>query len=174
MDISPKVATQREPEPIDIRIPERRRLHADQFETLFGALQHQELSDILRRQPELRQTGTKDTRIRTLWEAQLSEETLLSELTNRQLEEILQRLGLRISGTKNARMDRIVTHFEQALPATAMIATGYKGYSQSLQSPPDNMPIQKSWPIKLHFDRRLPILRPRYNLGSTSSCMQAD
>jgi hypothetical protein len=109
---------QREPEPIDVRTPERRRLEAAQFETLFGALQHQELSDILRRQPELRQTGTKETRIRTLWDAQLSEETLLSELTNRQLEEILQRLGLRISGAKNARIDRIVAHFEQATPPT--------------------------------------------------------
>jgi hypothetical protein len=108
---------QREPEPIDIPIPERRRLQVAQFETLFGALQHQELSDILRRQPELRQTGTKDIRIHTLWEAQLSEETLLTELTNRQLEEILQRLGLRISGAKNVRIDRIVAHFEQATPA---------------------------------------------------------
>jgi|GEM_PF-1233258 len=111
---------QREPEPIDIRIPERRKLQADRFETLFGALHHQELSDILRRQPDLRQTGTKDTRIHTLWEAQLSEETLLSELTNRQLEEILQRLGLRISGTKDARIDRIVANFEQALSANVM------------------------------------------------------
>jgi len=107
---------QREPEPIDVRIPEVRRLQGAQFETLFGALQHQELSDILRRQPELRQTGTKETRIRTLWEAQLSEETLLSELTSRQLEEILQRLGLRISGAKNARIDRIISHFGQLTP----------------------------------------------------------
>jgi hypothetical protein len=108
---------QREPEPIDIRIPEVRRLQGAQFETLFGALQHQDLSDILRRQPELRQTGTKETRIRTLWDAQLSEETLLSELTNRQLEEILQRLGLRISGAKNARIDRIISHFGQLTPS---------------------------------------------------------
>lgn len=108
---------QREPEPVDVRTPEVRRLQGVQFETLFGALQHQELSDILRRQPELRQTGTKETRIRTLWDAQLSEETLLSELTNRQLEEILQRLGLRLSGAKNARMERIVAHFERA-PST--------------------------------------------------------
>jgi hypothetical protein len=107
---------QREPEPIDVRIPEVRRLQGAQFETLFGALQHQELSDILRRQPELRQTGTKETRIRTLWEAQLSEETLLSKLTSRQLEEILQRLGLRISGAKNARIDRIISHFGQLMP----------------------------------------------------------
>ena len=66
--------------------------------------QHQELSDILRRQPDLRQAGTKETKIRTLWEAQLSEATFLGELTNRQLEEVLQRLGLKISGAKNARM----------------------------------------------------------------------
>jgi hypothetical protein len=108
---------QREPEPIDVRIPEVRRLQGAQFETLFGALQHQDLSDILRRQPELRQTGTKETRIRTLWEAQLSEETLLGELTNRQLEEILQRLGLRFSGAKNARIDRIISHFGQLTPS---------------------------------------------------------
>jgi hypothetical protein len=108
---------QREPEPIEVRMPEVRRLQGAQFETLFGALQHQELSDILRRQSELRQTGTKETRIRTLWEAQLSEETLLSKLTGRQLEEILQRLGLRISGAKNARIDRIISHFGQLTPS---------------------------------------------------------
>jgi hypothetical protein len=108
-----------EPDTVVVRIPESRRLQSDQFETLFGALQHQELSDILRRQPDLRQTGTKETRIHTLWEAQLSEATLLGELTNRQLEEILQRLGLRISGAKKARIERIVTHFEHALPTVA-------------------------------------------------------
>jgi hypothetical protein len=107
---------QHEPEPISVRMPELRSLQGAQFETLFGALQHQELSDILRRQPELRQTGTKETRIRTLWEAQLSEETLLSELTNRQLEEILQRLGLKISGAKNARIERIISHFGALTP----------------------------------------------------------
>jgi ribosomal protein L40E len=105
-----------EPETIEVRIPETRRLQEAQFQTLFEALQHQELSDILRRQPELRQTGTKETRIRTLWEAHLSENTLLGELTNRQLEEVLQRLGLRISGAKHARIERIVAYFELAIP----------------------------------------------------------
>jgi hypothetical protein len=109
-----------EPDTVEVRIPESRRLQSDQFDTLFGALQHQELTDILRQQPELRQTGTKETRIRTLWNAQLSENTLLSELTNRQLEEILQRLGLRISGAKIARIERIVTHFEHVIPNYAI------------------------------------------------------
>src|SRR5688500_2147058 len=64
---------QREAEPVEVRLPEPRRLPPAQFESLFNALLHQELSDILRHQPELRQSGTKEMRIRTLWEAQLSE-----------------------------------------------------------------------------------------------------
>jgi hypothetical protein len=107
-----------EPDTVVVRIPESRKLQREQFETLFGALQHQELSDILRQQSELRQTGTKEMRIHTLWDAHLSEKTLLSELTNRQLEEILQRLGLKISGAKNARIERIVMHFEEVQPVT--------------------------------------------------------
>lgn len=103
---------QREEEPPEVRVAEARRLQQAQFVTLFGALLNQELSDILRRQPELRQTGTKETRIRTLWEAQLSEVTLLRELMNRQLEDVLHRLGLRLSGSKSARIERLIEHFE--------------------------------------------------------------
>jgi hypothetical protein len=101
----------REEEPVLVRQPEPRRLAHPQFETMFSALTHQELSDILRCQPELRQTGTKEIRIRTLWDAQLSEMTLLGELMNRQLEDILHRLGLRLSGSKSTRLERIVDHF---------------------------------------------------------------
>src|SRR5262245_32771508 len=103
------------PEPA--RIQEPRRLNQDQFETLFSALLHQELSDILRRLPDLRQTGTKEIRIRALWEAHLSESTLLGELMNRQLEDVLHRLGLRIGGSKNVRIERIISHFSYAMPS---------------------------------------------------------
>lgn len=110
----------REEDTTEVRIPEPRRLQSGQFQMLFGVLQHQELSDILRQQPYLRQAGTKEAKIRTLWEAQLSEATFLSDLTNRQLEEVLQRLGLKISGAKHARIERLVAHFEQ----TPSIAEG--------------------------------------------------
>ena len=102
---------QRVEEPPEPPRREPRRLMQSQFETLFNGLLHQELSDILRRLPELRQTGTKETRIRTLWEAHLSEMTLLSELMNRQLEDLLHRLGLRLSGSKQARIERLIDHF---------------------------------------------------------------
>jgi zinc-ribbon domain len=107
---------QRDEEPVEVRLPEPRRLSQCQFETLFNALTHQELSDILRREPDLRQTGTKETRIGTLWDAQLSETTLLGELMNRQLEDILHRLGLRLSGSKTARLERIIEHFGGTQP----------------------------------------------------------
>ncbi len=103
--------------PPETRLPEARQLDQGRFETLFGALHHQELSDILRRRPELRQTGTKETKIRTLWVAQLSEMTLLSELMNRQLEDVLHRLELRLAGSKNARIERLVMHFRSSSPA---------------------------------------------------------
>jgi hypothetical protein len=90
---------------------EVRKLTRMQFETMFNVLQHLELSDILRRFPSLKQTGTKETRIATLWDAQLAESTLLGELMNRQLEEILYRVGLRVSGSKDARIERIIGHF---------------------------------------------------------------
>jgi hypothetical protein len=102
---------QREEEPAPPPRLEPRRLDYDRFATMFSSLLQQELTDILRRFPELKQTGTKEARIRTLWEAHLAEQTLLGELMNRDLENILHRLGLRLSGSKNDRIDRIVGHF---------------------------------------------------------------
>lgn len=105
---------QREEEPVEPPRREPRRLDQEHFETLFSVLLHQELTDILRRFPDLRQTGTKEIRIRTLWEAHLSETTLLGELMNRQLEDVLHRLGLRLGGSKNDRIERIINHFAGA------------------------------------------------------------
>jgi hypothetical protein len=93
---------------------EPRTLDEPRFVTLFNALLHQELTDILRRFPDLRQTGTKEMRIRTLWQAHLSEQTLLGELMNRDLEAILHRLGLRLAGSKGDRIERIIRHFSNA------------------------------------------------------------
>jgi hypothetical protein len=102
---------QREEEPVPPPTLEPRRLDGDRFATMFSSLLHQELTDILRRFPQLKQTGTKEARIRTLWEAHLSERTLLGELMNRDLENILHRLGLKLGGSKDDRIERIVGHF---------------------------------------------------------------
>lgn len=102
---------QRVEEPVEPPKQEPRQLDQARFRTLFSALTHQELTDILRRFPELRQSGTKETRIDTLWESHLAEQTLLGELMNRELEDVLHRLGLRLSGSKGDRVSRLLGHF---------------------------------------------------------------
>lgn len=111
---------QRVEEPVEAPKHEPRQLDEARFRTLFCALTHQELTDILRRFPELRQSGTKKTRIDTLWQSHLAEQTLLGELMNRQLEDVLHRLGLRLSGSKGERVSRLLAHFgETALETEA-------------------------------------------------------
>lgn len=105
---------QEEEPPEPSRPMENRSLGEARFRALFGALTGQELSDILRRFGDLRQSGTKSVKISTLWEAHLAEETLLAELMNRDLEAILIRLGLRLGGSKSDRIGRIIEHFSLA------------------------------------------------------------
>lgn len=95
------------PEPLK----EPRVLDEHQFRLLFGALKNQELVDILRRREGLRQAGSKEQRVATLWAAHVSEENLLGELMNRDLEDVLQRTGLRLSGSKPERIARLINHF---------------------------------------------------------------
>jgi hypothetical protein len=122
---------QRVDEPAPAPVKEDRHLNELQFKTLFSALQQQELIDILRRQSDLRQSGTKEVRIRTLWESHFSEKTLLGELMNRQLEDVLHRLGLRLSGSKDVRIQRLIEHFAGSSPNAYSESAG----SQELEMP---------------------------------------
>lgn len=125
-----------EEEPPEPPRREPRRLSQAQFETMFSALLHQELSDILRRLPQLRQTGTKEMRIKTLWDAHLSEATLLAELRNRQLEDVLHRIGLRLGGSKEARIERLIAHFSAL---------------NSVEVPPEPRDVtQHQYPVQAH------------------------
>lgn len=92
-------------------VHEARALVEERFRALFCSLRGGELTDILEAFPELRQSGTKDTRAATLWASHRSEATLLQKLSNRQLEDVLARLDLKTSGSKNERVERVVHHF---------------------------------------------------------------
>jgi hypothetical protein len=115
---------QQEEIPVEPPRVEPRHLSHGQFETMFNALLHQELSDILRRFPDLKQTGTKEIKIQTLWDAHLSEITLLGELMNRQLEDVLHRTGQKLSGSKQTRIERIIAHFSGVPVLDSSSATG--------------------------------------------------
>lgn len=98
-------------EEVPEEVREDRALNELKFTLLFGSLTGRELADVLTAFPNLRQSGPKGTRVSTLWAAQRSEVSLLSELMNRQLEDILYRLELKLGGSKRQRIERIINHF---------------------------------------------------------------
>lgn len=102
--------TPREPES-PVRPPEERTLTEQRFRLLFTGLRGRELTAILGSFPELRQSGHKDLRAGTLWDAAITEENFLSKLRNRDLEDILYRFDLGVSGSKHERMQRLILHF---------------------------------------------------------------
>jgi len=98
-----------EPEPPPA-IVETRRLTEERFTLLFTQLRGHELAGILG-EFELRRWGPKDLQIRTLWEAQRAEETLLGCLSNPELDVILKRVDLKPGGSKAERIERLVAFF---------------------------------------------------------------
>jgi hypothetical protein len=92
-------------------VEEQRALTETRFKALFGSLLGNQLAQILTAFPEARQTGTKDVRTTALWELKRAELTLLSTLTNRDLDDVMWRLRLKMSGTKRERIDRIIAYF---------------------------------------------------------------
>jgi hypothetical protein len=97
------------PEP-DVHKPEIRVLSEERFTVLFSFLRGHELAGILG-DFDLRRWGTKDLQVKTLWEAELAEATLLECLSNPELDVVLRRLDLRPGGAKAERINRLIEHF---------------------------------------------------------------
>jgi hypothetical protein len=98
-------------EPPPPPVEEPRALDEKRFKALFSSLRGQQLAAILAAFPDARQSGNKEQRTAVLWELNRSELTLLSVLTNRDLEETLWRLRLKSAGSKKERIDRVVGYF---------------------------------------------------------------
>lgn len=99
---------------------EPRELDESRFRMLFTRMSGQHLADILCRHEELRQSGSKDQRVTTLWNSRFSERSLLDDLTGRDLEDILYRCDLRIAGAKSDKIERLMAHFKALDPAIAV------------------------------------------------------
>lgn len=100
-----------DPSAATVLVEEPRALTETRFKALFGSLRGNQLADILGAFPDARQSGTKDVRTAALWGLKRSEVTLLSTLTHRDLDDVLWRLRLKMSGSKRDRIDRIILHF---------------------------------------------------------------
>lgn len=107
-----------EPPPAPVR--EERALDERRFKLLFATLKGAELARVLDAFPDLRQSGTKETRGATLWESHRSETTLLSNLTNRDLEDVLLRCRLKLGGSKPERVQRLIEYVAAVDPDTTM------------------------------------------------------
>jgi SAP domain-containing protein len=88
--------------------PEFKALEEERFKVLFSALRGDELSDILQSVGSSRSTGSKDFKVALLWQSRFAERTLLEVLTNRSIEDVLKHFGLRTSGAKRERVERII------------------------------------------------------------------
>lgn len=100
-----------EPEEHDEREP--RELEPEGFTRLLEGLKGHQLHTLLMHL-ELRTSGTKETRIATLWESPYSETTLLSRLKGPELEELLVRNGLLSRGSKAEKVARLIAAFRGA------------------------------------------------------------
>jgi hypothetical protein len=80
-----------------------------EFQNLFSALRGQDLSDILASIDASRVTGSKEHLIQLLQQSRFSEESLLRNLDNRQIEALLRRFDLRTAGNKSERVDRLIS-----------------------------------------------------------------
>lgn len=89
---------------------EPRELPEERFALLFTQLRGHELAAILG-EFDLRRFGTKELQVQTLWGAQRSEVTLLSCLSNVDLDTILRRVDLKTGGSKAERIARLVSYF---------------------------------------------------------------
>ena len=100
--------------PTEPQTRETKRLSRSDFEALFGTLKGLELAAILLAEPSLPGSGPKGKRIAVLWEHPRSEASLLAHLGSGRLRVVLERLGLKMSGSKAERIERIMSHFESA------------------------------------------------------------
>jgi hypothetical protein len=98
--------------------PEERELSPERFELLFAALRVSEISDILAGIGSKRLTGTREQLTRLVRESRFNEVSLVSELDGKQLDAVLAREKLKVSGLKAERVRRLVERFGAAVASS--------------------------------------------------------
>jgi hypothetical protein len=105
-------------------VTEPKLLRQSDFCRLFENFSGRELSDILDSFDDITKSGSKAVRIENLWASRYGEMTLLSQLQNRQLENALEHLGLRIGGSKTERVIRLMKWAESSVESETDGAVG--------------------------------------------------
>jgi SAP domain-containing new25 len=104
-DVAAQVQEELAP-PTEAKMLEERR-----FRALFQSLRGVELGKILEAFPKLKQSGSKEQRVSTLWGSPFAEATLLNTLAGRAIEDALFDHRLKIGGSKGERIGRLLSHY---------------------------------------------------------------
>lgn len=100
------------------------------FRRVFGGLSNEQLYSIAANLRKVNKTGPKPKRIQSLWDSLYSEKTMLGNLSNAELYSLCAVLDLKVSGSKQEKIDRIVESF--ANYAEAEIATDVESNTEEI------------------------------------------
>jgi len=93
---------------IEVFIPEQKILNHDNFTKLFNLLSNEQLYNIADCLKKIKRSGNKDSRIANLWGSSYNEKTMLNQLSNTELYILCEKNGLKLSGPKTEKINRLI------------------------------------------------------------------
>ena len=87
---------------------EEKKLTYEKFTYIFSFLSNDQIYSIASSLRNVQKSGNKERKILKLWESNYSEITFFYKLTNGELYELCSKLGLKVSGSKQDRVERII------------------------------------------------------------------
>lgn len=94
-------------------IPEEKILSENNFKEIFNILSNDQLYNIANSLKKIRKTGSKELRIQNLWNSPYKEKTLLDKLSNTELYNLCDKNGLKVSGPKDEKINRLISAAQQ-------------------------------------------------------------
>jgi hypothetical protein len=92
----------------EIIIVETKILSEENFIRLFNLLANEQIYNIACNLRKIKKSGNKDSKIISLWQSAYNEQTLLNQLTNTELYILCEKGGLRLSGPKSEKINRLI------------------------------------------------------------------
>jgi hypothetical protein len=86
------------------------------FQTVFSHLSNDQIYSMASSLRKIRKSGSKIQKIDNLWDSDYSEKTLLAQLSNAELYELCSNLNVKVAGSKQEKVDRIVSNFIDIQP----------------------------------------------------------
>ncbi|MES0490253.1 MAG: hypothetical protein ABUK01_09685 [Leptospirales bacterium] len=96
--------------------PEEKVLGKEAFHQIFTPLSNEQLYSIASGLRKINKSGSKMNRIQSIWDSIYSENTLLNQLSSSELYDLCSKLNVKVSGSKQDKISRIVDNFSSYSP----------------------------------------------------------